>query len=212
MRVVYSADGKSAAYCGYKFRKDVKTGYYLCSTKTDTGKRERLHSFVYRTEHGLPAIPAGYHVHHLDGNKDNNDIGNLVLLSASEHEYYHAVNVSDDVKQRKRANIVKNAMPAAREWHGSDEGKDWHRQHGIEAYAGRKEISYRCDNCDKMFLTRHVYSASSKKFCCNACKAEYRRRSGADDIDRVCAECGNVFRCNKYSSVKRCDVCRDRRH
>lgn len=210
MKVIYSADGKTATYCGYTFRKGPKTGYFLCTKKTDAGKRERLHVYVYRTEHNLPVIPAGYHVHHVDMDKNNNDVTNLILLSAAEHEHLHAENIDEDILQRKRENVTANAMPKARKWHSTPKGKEWHIEHGIEAFANRKLNEYVCDNCGKTFITRHVYSIKSHKFCCNACKAESRRKSGVDNVDRQCAICGQTFRCNKYSLVKRCYICRDR--
>lgn len=209
--IEYSADGKSALYCGYKFRKDGKTGYYLCSCKTDAGKRERLHNFVYRKEHNLDAIPAGYHVHHKDGNKDNNDVSNLELLTAHDHEIYHGSILTDAQRQKRRENIIANATPKARQWHGTDEGKSWHIQHGKEVYAKRQIQVYQCDNCGTEFITKNVYNNKSNKFCCKACKAAYRRKMGVDDIDRECAVCGCVFRCNKYSTVKRCKACRNRK-
>jgi len=36
-------------------------------------------------------IPKGYHIHHIDGNHNNNDINNLVCVSAEEHHNIHLV-------------------------------------------------------------------------------------------------------------------------
>lgn len=69
MKIQYSADGNIAFYCGYKFRRDPKSGYYLCTKNTDVQRRERLHVFVWRKAYG--EIPEGYHIHHVDGNKRN---------------------------------------------------------------------------------------------------------------------------------------------
>lgn len=88
MKIKYSADGNYAFYCGYRFRKDPKTGYFLCTKKTDSGKRERLHVYVWRKERG--EIPSGYHIHHLDENKDNNEPGNLVCISGKDHTSFHS--------------------------------------------------------------------------------------------------------------------------
>lgn len=209
--IEYSADGKTALYCGYKFRKDSNTGYYLCSTKTDIGKRERLHNFVYRTEYHLPYIPTGYHIHHIDGNKDNNEPGNLQMITSHEHEQYHGNNVSGKRKAQRTKNIIEKAMPAARKWHSSDQGIQWHRQNGIETYKARKEIKYICDCCGNEFETRHIYG-NSNKFCSNKCKAAYRRKSGVDNVERSCARCGITFKCNKYSLAKYCDECSYKKH
>lgn len=55
MRVEYNTDKSKAYFNGFAFRRDLKTGYYLSSKKTDIGKRERLHCYVWRFFNG--AIP-----------------------------------------------------------------------------------------------------------------------------------------------------------
>lgn len=40
-------------------------------------------------EHNQQKIPNGYHIHHIDGNRDNNDPLNLECLSAKEHWQRH---------------------------------------------------------------------------------------------------------------------------
>ena len=39
---------------------------------------------------GLKELPSEYHVHHIDGDRTNNDISNLVALPAQTHGRYHA--------------------------------------------------------------------------------------------------------------------------
>ena len=40
-------------------------------------------------DHNSQKIPPGYHIHHIDGNKDNNNPENLQCLSAEEHWMVH---------------------------------------------------------------------------------------------------------------------------
>lgn len=54
-------------------------GYFGCTT----GDRHLLHRAVW-THHNGP-IPAGYDVHHRDGNKQNNDPANLECLPKADH-------------------------------------------------------------------------------------------------------------------------------
>lgn len=82
-RVEYSQDRKTAYFDGYKFRRDAKTGYYLANKPTYQGKRERLHCYVWRYFNG--PIPDGFHVHHVDENKSNNDIENLRCIPPKLH-------------------------------------------------------------------------------------------------------------------------------
>lgn len=42
-----------------------------------------VHRLVYETFVGL--IPKGFHVHHIDGNKKNNQVDNLMAVSPKEH-------------------------------------------------------------------------------------------------------------------------------
>ena len=55
---------------------------------TINGVREYEHRIVWREHYG--EIPKDYHVHHINGNKLDNRIENLTLISQKEHCYYHA--------------------------------------------------------------------------------------------------------------------------
>lgn len=50
-------------------------------------KAKKMHRVVWEQHNGT--IPAGHHIHHVDGNKTNNDISNLELISASKHSSLH---------------------------------------------------------------------------------------------------------------------------
>lgn len=67
-------------YDGLKFTIG-NMGYYRCTT----GNRELLHRYKYTREVGN--IPNNWDVHHMDYNKENNDIDNLVALPKDEHAY-----------------------------------------------------------------------------------------------------------------------------
>lgn len=73
-------------YKGKKYRQDKKTGYYVCTT----GDRKRLHVAIWEAEHGI-AVPPGCVIHHLDWNKTNNSIENLICLTVKEHETVHNI-------------------------------------------------------------------------------------------------------------------------
>lgn len=53
--------------------------------KTSVGDHY-LHKFIYNELFG---VPDGYVVHHIDGNKKNNSLENLKLMSEKEHKRYH---------------------------------------------------------------------------------------------------------------------------
>lgn len=203
--IEYIENGDVAVYHGLNYRRDKSTGYYL-NAKT----HKRLHVAVYENEVG--EIPEGYHVHHVDFDKNNNEPKNLIALTNSEHEKLHGQNLTDEQKEWRRKNVSENAMPKAREWHGSDAGKDWHSAHGKEAWKNRTEAEYVCDYCGNVFKTLNRYSEKSNHFCSNKCRAAFRRASGVDDITKICEACGNEYRANKYQQTKYCPACKGRRH
>lgn len=202
--IEYTQGGDLAVYNGLKYRRDKHTGYYL-NAKT----HKRLHVAVYENEVG--AIPEGYHVHHIDFNKDNNDPSNLVALTNSEHETLHGQNLTEERKERMRENLIENARPKASEWHGSDEGRKWHAEHGKEAWTNRTEAEYICDFCGAAFKTLNRYSATQNHFCSNKCRAAFRRASGVDDVTKICERCGHEYRANKYQQTKYCPDCKGHR-
>lgn len=71
---------------GRKLSVSNKNGWYL-SFRACNSKREfstiRIHIAVAKTFIG--DIPKGYHVHHKDGNKQNNSVENLEIISPKEH-------------------------------------------------------------------------------------------------------------------------------
>ena len=52
------------------------------------GAPENQDRRVWRKHHG--PVPVGYFIHHIDGNKQNNDIGNLELVDALTHKRIHS--------------------------------------------------------------------------------------------------------------------------
>ena len=114
---------------------------------------EYMHRAVWAHHNG--AIPVGHHVHHVNGDKGDNRIENLRVISAADHSGHHAKTSS---------------------WVGSARNKQQLVEAGKLAKAGRKTHSGECDECGAPFES----IAKNRKFCCKSCryKAEYRRYSG----------------------------------
>jgi len=51
------------------------------------GKRIDEHRFVWQKAYGV--IPKGYIIHHIDGNKRNNKLDNLQMMTQSDHVKLH---------------------------------------------------------------------------------------------------------------------------
>ncbi len=209
MIVKYSENMDKAEINNQSFRRDKKTGYYLSSRKIN-GPRKGLHVYVWELFNGK--VPEGYDVHHIDGNKKNNEIENLEILNRSDHAKEHGRRLTDEQREERAERLRKMAVPKAVEWHKSKEGRKWHSNHGKEVAMNRPFIDYECDYCGKPFKSKRIYSITDNKFCCNNCRSSYRRKSGVDDIEKVCVNCGSKYIANKYSNTKYCKNCKDRKN
>lgn len=206
LEVQYVDDGNTAIFDDISFRRDKRTGYYLAGSARNGGRRKRLHVYVWEYHNG--AVPEGYHVHHIDHEKSNNEIENLQLLSKDDHLKLHGKELTEEQRARMRKNLIENVMPKAKAWHKTEDGRKWHSQNAKKQWENKQAVEYECTNCGKTFESRHRYSAGSNRFCCNACKAAYRRKSGADDVEIKCRHCGNIYTCNKYQ-IKKCPKCHE---
>lgn len=63
--------------------------------------RNRIYRKIYE-EHHNTKIPNGWHIHHIDGNRNNNDISNLEMLSPDEHAKKHG-HISNWIMSQKKA-------------------------------------------------------------------------------------------------------------
>ena len=132
-----------------------------------------MHRYVWAKHNG--AIPDGFHVHHRDGDKGNNAIENLELLSASEHSLHHAPENEWVGSAANRKQIVA-AGELAKAWHSSDEGIAWHKAHGVDAWKNREWHSKKCEECRREYFTPYP---TRSKFCHSNCKlTALRRRRG----------------------------------
>ncbi|MFM9414394.1 HNH endonuclease signature motif containing protein [Peptococcus simiae] len=183
---------------GYKFTKDASTGYYLSSCKIG-GERKRLHRYVWELEKGR--IPKGYHIHHIDGDKNNNRIDNLQLLKGEEHASLHGVAKTQEEYQAQ-VKRMNHARGYAGIWHSSDEGIEWHKKH----YERTKEKLHQKDDfvCLQCGKSYRAEATGVNRFCSSACKSAFRRQSGVDDIQKECAFCGKLFKANRYQQQETC--------
>ena len=178
---------------GIKFTSSTADGYYK-----HQGLRLSMHRYVWEYYNGK--IPEGYEIHHKDFNKANNSIDNLQLLTVAEHRKLHADLLTEEQREWKRNNMNTVVHEAAKKWHRSEEGHQWHVQHGKETGGNSKEYEHVCVVCGKKYITRQKKS----RFCSGACHQKYRRATGIDKIKKVCPVCGKEFMTNKSRPSKTC--------
>ena len=200
MEVKYQDAGKIAYYNGYRFTRDDKTGYYLSSIKIGT-HRKRLHIYVYECERGR-AVPAGYQIHHIDGDKSHNEISNLACIPLHNHLSYHSRTYVEEHREEVNKQM-ESIRPMTKAWHRSPEGHEWHKQQ----YEKVKDLlhaehDFVCVYCGKPFRS----SQTKSRYCCNAHKTAYRNRLGLDNEDRTCVVCGKTFSVNRYQKTKTCSM------
>ena len=179
---------------GRKFYLDKEKGYWI---STDY-PRIRAHRWVWINIHGQ--IPKGYHIHHKDEDKSNNQIENLELIEKSRHIKHHW----NEEKRARCKKLMDDVRHLTKKWHASEEGHAWHKLHGLHCWKKRKEITIVCETCGKKTITKTYH----QRYCSNSCKSKARRLSGVDDIIKNCERCNRQFISNKYAKQRFCNrVC-----
>ena len=195
---------------GIKFYKESrKYGYYLGNVPIEGRKRKyplRAHIYVWNKYNG--DIPDGFDVHHKDEDTSNNDISNLELIPHSEHMRLHG---NENAMTAKEI-LISKAQPAATKWHKSDEAKGFHKDHyeDVTRAIWNESVTKICQYCGKEYTTVHAKSETSA-FCSNKCKAAARRKSGVDNIEKICTKCGKPYIANKYQKTLFCLECSPQR-
>lgn len=176
--------------------------YFVCLSKH--GKLQRGNRYLHRAvwEYHYGPIPIGkkYHVHHKDGNRANNQIENLELLTCLDHIRHHYRQDPEAWIELRKGGLIA-AREAAKEWHRSEEGRAWHLAH-YQKTAERlhaRDVPCTCVICGKDYL-----ATRASVYCGRNCKATGRRRSGVDDVMRPCVVCGTPFKVNQYAVQKCC--------
>ena len=144
--------------------------YYLCG-KYFQRNGVRLHREVWREAHG--DIPEGYEVHHIDANRANNQLENLVLMEGGEHNSMHAKAANHD-------KAIMAAQEAARAWHSTSDGQKFHSELARKNWSRSHAKTYTCSWCLKPYSTRHMYGAGQNHFCCANCRAAATRKRKRD--------------------------------
>lgn len=175
-------------YFGKKFYQQ-KDGYWANMMPI------HAHRWVWINHHG--AIPKGMDIHHKDGDKSNNEIENLEMLSRSDHLKRHWED--PDLKSERR-DFLDIIRPKVHEYLRSEEGRKRQSESSKKAWEKRRKDQKSCEVCKKEYETYQKWS----KFCSHACELKSRWKKGVDKVEQKCEFCHNLFRRNKLSTRRFC--------
>ena len=158
---------------GDYYYRNPKTGYYESAYDHKTKKRstKRLHREMYKFYTGQE-IPSNFHVHHKDGNKDNNTMENFELLSHSEHAKRHGKETAERWKLPEMREANARGREKCKEWHHSEEGRKWHSEHQKQ-YIAKLHITKICPDCGREFNTPHDHREQT---ICRKCRDRNLKR------------------------------------
>jgi hypothetical protein len=159
---------KFKVFNGRKYR---LTGRYYRAENWGTGPCN-LHRA--RWEYYRGPIPAGFAVHHKDGDGTNNKLSNLELIERREHSRQHTL---ARIARGELKPPTALAHKRAAEWHASEEGLAWHSKNGKQAWKNRVWHKLECQECGRPYSSPYP---NKSKFCHPNCKmaALRRRRRG----------------------------------
>lgn len=140
------------------------TRYYLCG-RYFQHRGERLHRAVYEAAHG--PVPDGFHVHHCDHDRANNQLANLELRPAFDHLSHHSANPTDAQRAARARNAREHASKGNARLSGEERATAAKR--GWDDVA-RHEVT--CAVCGAGFSTPFPGRA---RYCGGTCRARARR-------------------------------------
>lgn len=87
-------------------------GYYWITSKKEGNHRKLLHRLIWEDFYGCE-VPKGYIIHHKNGNKLDNCILNLQLMSRADHNKLHKIgkNLSEETRQKISDSISGEKNP-----------------------------------------------------------------------------------------------------
>lgn len=132
---------------------------------------KRLHVIVWEF-YNNSKVPKGYHVHHENENTFDNSKDNLVLKEAYIHQREHIIKRHKENPEWSKL-FHSKGIEAAKEWHKSDEGRQWHTNAWANSLGKTMiEKDMICQQCGKAYTTKKV---TGSKFCHQNCKAKALR-------------------------------------
>jgi len=140
--------------------------------KTENGHYRGYHGkYIHQAvwEHFNGKIPKGYIIHHIDGDKSNNDISNLQIMTQPEHMKLHRENIESKkciCDYCGKEFVSKPNFKGERRFCSEECGDKWKHEKDYEIRI--------CSECGKEF---NVYKYSKTKYCSRECVEKARARN-----------------------------------
>lgn len=177
-----------------QFRKNSRHGYWVNNTYNLRLHREKVRLALGLTEEQMK----GLDVHHLDRDKDNNDITNLQLMTKAEHTKLHAIEDGKELSENKppKPKYIKKIC----EWCRKEYESSSNVAHKQRFCSNKCKAKYRranglnnttriCKNCGKEFICD---ICSHTQFCSLHCAGKYNYYNNKNS--RKCNELNIKYR------------------
>lgn len=181
-------DDQHQEFLGRVYHK--KAGKYYVSSDFS------LHRIVWEYYYG--EIPDGYVIHHIDANKDNNDISNLQMLTSVEHRKLHNL----QTKSNEYVCEVCGKIFASSNIRGK--ARFCSKECNAKAYSppdNSFEVR-QCPVCGKNF---RALKNGNQRFCSCSCSATNSAQTVKKyPLEKTCPICGKTFLVTAENSLKVC--------
>lgn len=182
-------DERHQEFCSKRFYLRSNDGHYFGKNGKQT---VALHREVWKHFFGEP--PEGFVVHHIDHDKNNNNIENLLLIPRSEHTSAH----NSGICRAPKNFFVCEYCGKEFEAHDIGKNKYCSQTCNTKAWRLRHPLQKTCAWCGKVFVTYQ----KTTRYCSNEC--ESRARYDGRRENRVCPVCGKSFSTTKLADKKCC--------
>jgi len=136
------------------------------------------HRLVVESKLGIIIDPKTHHVHHIDEDKTNNEIKNLLLLTIKEHKWVHAGWELKDGVWHKPCFMCKKKYPANRDnFYTRNKSGDGKPGCGLTSA---------CIVCSKK-RAKEMLDVSLKEFTCVICGKTKSSRNPRKEATRFCS-------------------------